>query len=1051
LAYLLLHQERPQARTHLAYTFWPETSDSQARTNLRRELHQLRQTFPFFEQYVQSDGQNVQWSAKADCRVDALEFTGLLHQVTRTTDTVARQELYQQAIGLYQGDLLPGLYDDWVLAKREALRQAFIQLLEELTRLLVAERAYASATSLTQRLLQVDPLYEAGYTQLMELYALQDDRAHALHTYHTCATILERELGVPPGEATEALYQRLLRADTSAVRERIVTSTSLQLVGRKAEWQTMLTSWRRASQGRARLLLIEGEAGIGKTRLGEELLDWAHRQSIPTARTRSYAAEGRLAYAPVIEWLRSDALHPGLAMLAPAWRSEVARLLPELLSDFPGLPAPEPLTERWQRQRLFEALARAVTVDNRPRVLLIDDLQWCDQETLEWLRFLFRFAPTAPLLVLGTVRSEEVEEEHPLHALTRELRTGEQATVVELSAFSPAETSQLAAQIQGRALDEAAANHLFTASEGNPLFVVEMVRAGLGHSDAKSPISPAPTPPSHLSSTLPPKVYAVIQHRLAQLSSTAHTLAGQAATIGRAFTFDLLTAASDGSEDEVVSGLDELWRRRIIRERGANVYDFSHDRIRDVVYHELTPIRRRLLHRRAASGLVALYRDRLTPISARIAVHYEQAGMTEEAILWNQRAASAARSLFAATEAVQHYQRALALLQTLPQTEARKQQALGLLLPLSSELVIVYGFSSQEAMAVSAQARELSAYADGYQVELFYALRRMGDVNIAQGKAGAACELAAEILKIAERANAPLLLMEAHWLSGRAWLHLGQFVSAREQMEQAISLVSDLPERVEKSDSLPVLRCYLGVVQWLLGFPRQALTLVQKALSEVTAESDPFEKAKCYFMSKIVYRNRGDVAAAVQLEQASLRLGAETDMLVARLDGEIMLAMTATEETRSESITKLRTIIDQFLGMGYAMFTTVRLELLARLYVRDRQLERALDILQEALDLSAHSDENWWDAELHRLRGDILHQQGAPKPEVAACYQRAIEIAREQGSKSLELRAATSLATWMVTQGEASGAQRMLQEIYHWFSEGFETDDLHVAANLLNP
>jgi tetratricopeptide (TPR) repeat protein len=449
-------------------------------------------------------------------------------------------------------------------------------------------------------------------------------------------------------------------------------------------------------------------------------------------------------------------------------------------------------------------------------------------------------------------RTELLQNKHlPIHALTRELRTSEQATVVELSAFSPAETSQLAAQIHGRALDEAAANHLFTASEGNPLFVIEMVRAGLGHSDAESPISPAPTPPSHLSSTLPPKVYAVIQHRLAQLSPTAHTLAGQAVTIGRAFTFDLLTTASDGSEDEVVSGLDELWRRRIIRERGANAYNFSHDRIRDVVYNELTPIRRRLLHRRAASGLAALYRDRLAPISARMAVHYEQAGMTEEAILWNQRAASAARSLFVATAAVQHYQRALALLQTLPQTEARKQQALGLLLPLSSELVIVYGFSSQEAMTVSAQARELSAYADGHQVELFYALRRMGDVNIAQGKAGAACELAAEILKIAERANDPLLLMEAHWLSGRAWLHWGQFVSAREQREQAISLVPNPPKRVEKSDSF---------------------------------------------------------------------------MLVARLDGEIMLAMTATEETRSESIAKLRTIIDQFLGMGYAMFTTVRLE-----------------------------------------------------------------------------------------------------------------------------
>ncbi|MCB0186123.1 MAG: bacterial transcriptional activator domain-containing protein, partial [Caldilineaceae bacterium] len=213
LAYLLLHHATPQDRAHLAYTFWPETSDSQARTNLRRELHYLRRLSPLIAALISSDGQVIQGQMSERCTLDVSQFTSLLAAAEQTTDSIIRKAHHQAAIGCYGGDLLPGLYDDWVLVKREELRQAYIRLLETLTLLLVDERSYAVATTLSQRLLQCDPLYEAGYLQLMELYALQDNRARALHTYHTCVTVLERELGVPPGEETERLYQRLLHAE----------------------------------------------------------------------------------------------------------------------------------------------------------------------------------------------------------------------------------------------------------------------------------------------------------------------------------------------------------------------------------------------------------------------------------------------------------------------------------------------------------------------------------------------------------------------------------------------------------------------------------------------------------------------------------------------------------------------------------------------------------------------------------------------------------------------------------------------------------------------
>ena len=584
LTYLLLHSEVPQSRSHLAYTFWPDSSDKQARTNLRRELHQLRQRSPLIDSHLKSDTQTVQWLMPANASVDAIAFENLIAEASRSEDATQGKALLQKAIDLYQDDLVPGLYDDWIVTKREELRQSFVQALESLTKLLIEEREYTPATKLTQRLLQVDPLYEEGYTQLMELYALQNDRARVLHTYHTCVTVLERELGVPPSNEIEALYQRQLDAENSEIAHRQPTSiTSNNLVGRKPEWQLLLSAWREASQGQAHMVLIQGEAGIGKTRLAEELLEWVHRQAMPTARTRSYAAEGSLAYAPVIEWLRADALKAALNGLATVWLTEIARLLPELLVAQPDLPPPQPMTERHQRQQLFEALARAFTFSAQPMLLLIDDLQWCDQETLEWLRFLQRFDVNKSLLVVGTVRTEEVDVDHPLRTLTTDLQRDAQLTRIPLKPLNLQESKALAVQEHGSDLDSQATERIYNSSEGNPLFVVEMVRSGNYATGLRGDSAEANT------IELPPKVYAVIQHRLAQLSPSARKLVSLAATIGRAFSFEVLAVASGVDEDEVVNGLDELWQRRVIREGEAGRYDFGHDRIREAAYAALSP------------------------------------------------------------------------------------------------------------------------------------------------------------------------------------------------------------------------------------------------------------------------------------------------------------------------------------------------------------------------------------------------------------------------------------------------------------------------------
>ena len=654
LAYLLLHRGTPVARQVIAFTFWPDSSEKQARTNLRKLLHTLRGALPTPEAYLTLTTESVTWRADADVRLDVAQVEAAWAAADAAGDPNVAAQARREAVAAYTGDLLPGFYDEWVLVERERLHNAHTATLAALVTQTAADGDHHTAVEYAQQLLQQDPLHESGYRLLMQLHLDRDDRAAALHVYHGCASILREELGVDPSPATDALYQAALQGTTDDPAPPPLTGAT-PLVGRGDAWQRLQHAWQTAEKGHPHLVLIQGEAGIGKTRLAEELVDRVRHQGRIALHTRAFEARGGGAYAPLTALLNTTAVRRELPKLDPAWRSELARLLPDLLSADPTLLQPAPIREDWQRRRLHEALARACLNASSPLLIHIDDLQWADAETLEWLHFLLHFDPAARLLVVGTVRDDEVDATHPLPRLKRDLQHSGQCSLIDLTPLPAEEVAVLATAVTGDAWSSAATASLFSLTEGNPLFVVETLRAGeLTATDA-----------SHTRATpgLPPKVYAVLTQRLAQLSPTARQLAHVAAVIGTGFDFGLLAAATPDLPDiGRVAGLDELWRRRILREEGTDGYDFSHDRLRDVAYGEIGPGARRLLHDQVASALIARAGPDGDAYSGQIAVHAEQAGRRDLAAEHYRRAGDHAARSFAHDDALHQYTRSLACL-----------------------------------------------------------------------------------------------------------------------------------------------------------------------------------------------------------------------------------------------------------------------------------------------------------------------------------------------------------------------------------------------------
>ena len=1062
LAYLLLHTHAPQSRRQMAFAFWPDSTEAQSLGNLRKVLHELRQVWPEIERFLRIDTRTLHWRSDGPFVLDVATFDELLAQAEEGSHHPATERgLLEDAVALYRGDLLPNCYDDWILPIRERLRHAFQGALERLIGLAESEQDYAAAIAHANHLLRYEPTQETIYRRLMQLHLLLGDRAAALNVYHTCATALQRELDVSPGQEMQADYARLLEAKglngASASQSRQTrTGAVARLVGREGEWAALHSAWKRATAGGVYFCLIRGEAGIGKSRLAQTFLQWVRDQGGNTAQSRAYQMQRQLAYTSAIDWLDAPVLGAAMPRLDDGWLTELARLLPALLSERPELPRPEALRDGRQRQRIFAALTRVIFAAQQPLVLFLDDAQWCDRETLEFLHFLLEkgdgdsaSSARTEVLVLCTARSEELDEGHPLSLLLAALGRTDKLTEIELAPLSPGQTKEMAAQLHRNAISPQVARALFAYTEGNPLYIVEtLADEGWEEYLHSSPASGGAQPLNGGNGALPAKIYATIRERLSHLSDEARQLASLAAVIGRGFDFETLNLAGQVAEDRAMRSLDELWRRGIVAEEAGGSYDFSHDRIRDVVYAEIGPVQRPLLHRRVAQALEARHTGDPDSVSGQIAHHYEEARGYAAAIRYYMRAAARAEKLYIVEQTHTYLDKALELLAAEPETPTTINQQLDCLLSKDYALRQTKGQISEAGRDVLNRAYRLAAQLND-PLRLMDVLLPLRSFYGSAGDWREAGAIIDRLVTLAEEVGDPKYLEWANSSAATVCFFRGEFQKAACQYKRDAVESNQVSYRYSL---VPGSRAYLANLRWLFGYPDQARSQALDAIRTGDAYVDPCLRIQVREKATQVLRWIDERAQLGIIVRELAELCAAFGYADMGFPAPFLTHWLAAEEGAApDGIADMQNALEEYIAqmMTYKE-STYFLTIIAESQAKAGLPEAALESLARARQLSDKWGERFWLAEIHRLTGEMQQRLGRPEEAVEAALKEALDVARQQGAKSLELRAATSLARFWQEHGRQTEAHSLLAGIYDWFSEGFDTPDLQAAQSLLD-
>lgn len=829
----------PVSRDTLAALLWPDSEEAKARSSLRRTLSSLRSVVG--GDALRADRQNVRFGLDS-IWIDVVELESSF-QATKEhghpeADLCDRCFSHLDGVvDLYQGDFLSGFslrgspeFETWVTTMAEHYRRLAASALERLAAGRAARGEYSIAVAAARRWLEVDPIHEPAHRYLMLLHAWMGDRAGAIETYRECVRLLRVELGVAPLEETTELYEAILDEDlprAPAARRRIEVVEAAHpppppsLIGRDPEWQA-LTSRLEEAEAKGNVVAIFGEAGMGKTRLLEEMAKGADGRISSLA--RAYPGERAIPYgvvAQLVEGAITSLAVPAIQAL-PDWvLGTTARLVPPVGELRPGISIDVSPPDQTSARRFVDGLERLLAAcgqANGPGLLLVDDAQWLDTASAAFLAYLVRRISAHRLLLVLTFRQEEPWEESLLISAVQDGELTGDITRIELGPLQPEDVALLIKET-GSSLG---ANEVWRRSGGVPLFVIEHLEAGNPEG-------------------IPDRVHRALAARLVGVSELARQVLTAAAVLEGMIDIDVLRRVAGRGEEETVEALDELFRKRLLRELPASEeVEFVHPPMVEVAYREASLARRRLLHRRAAEALES-FAQRSARAAAAVARHLRLAGDDAAAAFASAHAGDLAREVFAHAEASEHYRNAIALHHPEP-------ASLHLALGDNAVATGAYGEALREYETAAALGEgPMAATAD----------HRLGEVHRRLGH----LEVAEELFGRSELYHSDPAALYADW---------SLLARRRGFEEEAQRLAGKAMAAAEQSGDSARLARALDIVGILARDPDEAVGYLERSLA--LSGEDPVLRTAALNNLSIVVERAGDRSRALQLAHEALEL-----------------------------------------------------------------------------------------------------------------------------------------------------------------------------------
>ena len=1065
LAYLLIHCNASIPRDVLAGTFWPDSPDARARRALSHALWQIRSAHPALAARLVAGQDEVSFRLLPGDRLDVAEFERKAQaEPSSLPDLTA-------AVALYRGDFLEGCYDDWALLERERLRQLYLETLERLIGMHKLHGNFEGALACAQRLVAADPLRESTHQELMRLYHALDRDRDALEQHAALRRILTDEIGVEPLPATDALAReiaaRLDENETPYLPLKAGPALALEqperipLVGRREERAALLAHLDAALGGRGGLVLLEGEAGVGKTRLMQQVARDAEWRGVQVHWGKAWELAETPPYGLLHQLLRSAISPLRASQLAQivegAWLREVSRLLPDLVEWLPELPPAVnvDLPPEQQRQRLHQALTYTVLALGAivPHMLILEDVQWADSSTLAALAHLSGQLPHAHLLLVVTCRDAEARQTPVVWEALQALSRATDCEWLRLARLGAAETGQIVQYALGLAHHDASLERqVYDETDGNPLFVIETLRAlrdeGLLRRDETGTWRAMwdETAAGATGLPLPAGICRVIERRLAQLEEPARATLGVAAVLGSRFDFTLLVQTGSLAPGHALRAMRELlWEQFLTEEPDA--YSFGHDKIREVVYRQLPAAERRRLHCQAGQAL-----ERLQPEQVeKLAHHFALGEVWDKSLAYNLQAGRRARAVYAGTEAMAHLGRALDAWQRLQPPDpgvglsiyeergrlcqetgrfdqaeadlragcelaerAGDQASHARILNRLSYLAFQRG-DYDRAIVLARQVVDL-ATAAGAIGEVAAGLFRQANAVRNQGRYQASLPLYEQAAALFEELDEPARLADCLNRMGGALYRIGNPVRGQSVVKRSLAIRRRLGDKVGISYSL----INLAALCYYLGQYSQARDAAQEALEIATAIGDPYGQDAALGNLGTVLADLGALTEAIACYQRALEIGRQIGDRPIESDTLYELGKALF---RLGDLPRAQEALEEALELGRAgvesrlmpeIHATLALVLLSQ-----EQTDRAVVHAEAALETAREIGTPWVLGIVHRVAGTVASRAGSrwPNAEAAAHLEESASLLRQVGAEG-EL--ARSLAAWgLHLQGSA--------------------------------